>query len=53
METTENSSLWELRRDGRTWVSSPIPNCGYDRDDLASLKKAGFKLYCDGKAVKI
>lgn len=53
MEKVERSSLWELRRDSKTWVSSPIPNCGYDREALLSLKEAGYKLYRDGKAVKI
>ena len=45
--------VYELRRDGRTWVSSPLPFCGYDKATLKSLKAAGFKLYCDGKAVRI
>lgn len=53
MVVTEKGSVWELRRDGETWVSSTIPNCGYDRDTLRSMKDAGYKLYCDGKAVKI
>lgn len=48
------TQVWEIRdAKGRAWVRSPIPHCGYDRDTLRSLKAAGFKLYCDGKAVKM
>ena len=36
---------YELRRDGRVWVSSPIPDCGYDKHTLRSLRDHGFRLY--------
>ena len=47
------TQTWELRRDGKTWVRSSITRCGYDAGTLRSLKAAGYKLYCDGKAVRI
>lgn len=38
-------TTYELRRDGRVWVSSPVPDCGYDRGTLRSLREHGFRLY--------
>ena len=36
---------YELRRDGRVWVSSHIPDCGYDKHTLRSLRDHGFRLH--------
>ena len=36
---------YELRKDGRTWVRSPIPDCGYSAKELRSLRSNGFRLH--------
>ena len=38
-------TTYELRRDGKVWVSSPVPNCGYDPSTLRSLRDHGFRLH--------
>lgn len=38
-------TLYEIRRDGRVWVRSPIPNCGYSDRELRSLRAHGFRLH--------
>ena len=38
-------TTYELRRDGRVWVSSPLPDCGYDPATLRSLRSHGFRLH--------
>lgn len=44
--------MWELRHREKAGVISPIKNCGYTDAELASLRKCGYRLYHDGKAVK-
>lgn len=36
---------YEIRRDGKVWVSSPIPNCGYSAQELRSLRANGYRLH--------
>lgn len=38
-------TTYEIRKDGRVWVSSPLPDCGYPADQLRSLRAHGFKLH--------
>ena len=38
-------TTYEIRRDGKVWVSSPIPNCGYTAQELRSLRDHGFRLH--------
>ena len=38
-------TLYEIRRDGRVWVRSPIPDCGYSAQELRSLRAHGFRLH--------
>ena len=48
-----SNDVWEIRKGKVVWVSSPMERCGYDDAALAALKKAGYKLYCNGKEVPI
>lgn len=41
-------TTYEIRKDGRVWVRSPIPDCGYSPDQLRSLRAHGFKLHTVG-----
>ena len=36
---------YELRRDGRVWVRSPTPDCGYTAKQLRSLRASGYRLH--------
>lgn len=45
--------MHEIRRDGRTWVRSSVPNCGYTPQQLRSLREHGFRLHTvTGKEAK-
>ena len=46
------ADTWEIRKDRKTIVSSSLAKCGYDKKTLASMKKAGYVLYKNGKAYK-
>jgi hypothetical protein len=43
--------LWEVKRDGQTKAHGPEESFP-DGDTAASLLKAGYKIYVDGKAYK-
>ena len=43
---------WEIRKSGKAVVSSPVKNCGYSDGTLRQLRRAGYRLYLNGKAVK-
>ena len=43
--------LWEVKLDGRTVAHGPDESFP-DNDTAASLLKAGYKIYVDGKAYK-
>lgn len=36
---------YEIRRDGKVWVSSTVPDCGYTAKQLRSLRDHGFRLH--------
>lgn len=46
----KKADRWEVRKGRKVWLASPIPFCGYDEQIKASLKKKGFRFYCNGKA---
>ena len=41
--------LYEIRKDGVTYMSWRDPLCGYSKETLRSMKSAGYRLYIDGK----
>lgn len=43
---------YEIRRSGQVLCSSTLPDCGYPKDILRDMTRAGLHLYCDGKKVK-
>jgi hypothetical protein len=43
---------YEIRKDGRTYVRSAAPACGYTAAQLKNLRAAGYRLYADGKLQK-
>lgn len=38
-------TLYEIRQDGKVWVSSTVPDCGYTAKQLRSLRDHGFRLH--------
>ena len=44
----ETAAVYEIRKDGRVWVRSSIPNCGYTSQELRSLRDMGFSLHKKG-----
>lgn len=46
------ADTWEIRKDGKTYVSSGLKNCGYPETALKSLRQKGYDLYHNGKEVK-
>ena len=40
---------YEIRKDGRIYVRSTAPDCGYTATQLKNLRAAGYRLYADGK----
>lgn len=43
---------FEVRRDGKTMMSTTSPSCVYDKKTRASMKKAGCSLLLNGKPFK-
>lgn len=43
---------WELRHKTKAGVLSTVPFCGYTPDQLRQLRKQGYRLYLNGKAVQ-
>lgn len=41
--------VYELRKGKQTYVRSSAPDCGYTKEQLRSLKAAGYRLFVDGK----
>lgn len=39
-------TIWHLQKRGQKdgGVASPLPNCGYDEDELKTLQKAGYRM---------
>lgn len=44
--------IYEIRKDRKTVVSSPVKNCGYSKETLKSLEKNGYHLYINGRRSK-
>lgn len=44
----ETAAVYEIRKDGRVWVRSSIPDCGYTAKELRSLRAMGFSLHKRG-----
>lgn len=42
------AAIYEIRRDGRVWVRSSSPDCGYTAQQLRSLRAQGFSLHKKG-----
>lgn len=40
---------FEIRRDGETVCTSPLPMCGYTPKRLREILAAGYRYYIDGK----
>lgn len=38
-------TTYVIKKGGRIWVSSPLPDCGYTPEQLLSLRKHGFKVH--------
>lgn len=44
-----DGKTYTIRKGGKIIVQSSLPDCGYSKDELKSLRSAGFELYVDGK----
>lgn len=44
--------IYTLKKDGVLCVTSTLPGCGYNAEELKQLQEAGYELYKDGKKVK-
>ena len=42
-------TLYEIRKDGKTYCSWTDPRCSYTKEQLKTMKAAGYRLYVDGK----
>lgn len=38
-------TMYEIRKDGRVWVRSPLPDCGYTPETMKSLRAHGFRVH--------
>lgn len=48
MSSKTSEAVYEIRRDGRVWVRSSVPDCGYTAQQLRSLRAQGFSLHKKG-----
>lgn len=44
--------LIEVKKEGKTYFRTDSKECIPDKEDLISMKKAGYKLYMNGKIWK-
>ena len=44
--------LFEVRKDGKIMMSTRYKEAAYDKRTRASMRKAGYKLYLNGKPFK-
>ena len=44
--------MYEIKKDGVLKMSTESENCIYNKEIRAQLRKAGFKIYKDGKIFK-
>lgn len=47
-----DGKTYTIRKGGQIIVQSSLPDCGYNKDELKSLRAAGYDLYTDGKLTK-
>ena len=45
----DGSHKYEIRKDGKCYMSWTNPACGYSRETLRNMKAAGYRLFIDGK----
>ena len=48
-ESSKQPHKYTVRKDGRTCMAWDDPSLTYPRETLQSMKKAGYRLYVDGK----
>ena len=53
MTTDIGALAYTIRKGGKIYEQSDIPNCGLDVQALRQMQKAGYLLYKGGKRVKI
>ena len=52
--TTDTGALaYTIRKGGKIYEQSDIPNCGRSTQALRQMQKAGYYLYKSGKRVRI
>ena len=49
VENTKEKSVYEIKLDGRTVLTSSMPMCGYSRDVLRRIMAAGYRYCANGK----
>lgn len=40
-----SGTMYEVRKGGRAWVRSPLPDCGYTPEVMKSLRAHGFRVH--------
>ena len=53
MAADTGALAYTIRKGGKIYEQSDIPNCGLDVKALRQMQKAGYLLYKGGKRVKI
>lgn len=53
MAADTGTLAYTIRKDGKIYEQSDIPNCGLDAKTLRQMQKAGYCLYKSGKRVRI
>lgn len=48
-ESSQHTSRYSIRKDGKVYASWDDPALTYPRETLQSMKRAGYRLYVDGK----
>ena len=49
VENTKEKTVYEIKLDGRTVLTSSLPMCGYSREVLRKIVAAGFRYCVNGK----
>ena len=44
-------SKWEIRKDGKPYASSSIPNLGYSPSEIEQMRVKKYFLFQDGKQI--
>lgn len=48
-ESTQSTHKYTIRKDGKVMMAWDDPALTYPRETLQSMKRAGYRLYVDGK----